>query len=180
MNRRIDRFVERLAFAAAMTGGAVLIAVMIMTVISITGRGFVFAGLGPIPGDFELVESGTAFAVFAFLSWCQVRRGHVTVDMFLGKAGPRVNAAIDMISNAVLTVVAAIILWRLFAGMLDKRSYSETTFILQYPVWWSYLASCAGAAIFTVVSLWSTWRSWRELRRGEPLSDAISAGGNKA
>ena len=55
-----------------------------MTVVSIVGRASLTWAwvLGPVPGDFELVEVGTGFAVFAFLPWCQLKRGHATVDLF--------------------------------------------------------------------------------------------------
>lgn len=147
-----------------MLGGAVLVAVLVLTVISIVGRSLIFAGLGPIPGDFELVEAGTAFAVLAFLPLCQFHRGHVTVDLFLARAGRRTNAAVDVISNLFMTAAAAVLTWRLFVGMLDKRSYSETTFILQFPVWWSYAASLLGATVFAVVCAYTVLRSLREMR----------------
>jgi len=160
----LDRLVGAIAFWTAMAGGAVLIALVIVTVVSIAGRSLISAGLGPIPGDFELVETGTAFAVFAFLGLCQFRRGHVTVDLFLTRAGPRVNAAIDVVANLLMTGAAGIITWRLWLGMLDKRSYGETTFILQFPIWWGFAAALAGAAAFTLVCAYTVLRSLRETR----------------
>jgi TRAP-type C4-dicarboxylate transport system permease small subunit len=169
MPSKIDRLVERLAYWTAMAGGAVLIAVLVLTVVSIVGRSLIFAGLGPIPGDFELVEAGTAFAVLAFLPLCQFHRGHVTVDLFLSRAGRRPNAAIDVAANLLMTAAAAVITWRLYDGMLDKRSYGETTFILQFPIWWSYAASLLGAVVFTLVCAYTVGRSLHEVRasRGE-------------
>lgn len=147
-----------------MAGGAVLVVVLSLTVVSIIGRGLIFAGLGPIPGDFELVEAGTAFAVLAFLPLCQFHRGHVTVDLFLTRAGQRNNARIDVVANLLMTGAAGVITWRLFLGLLDKRSYGETTFILQFPIWWSYAAALAGAAVFTLVCAYTVWRSIGEAR----------------
>jgi len=167
MRSRIDRAVERIAFWTAMLGGVALIAVLILTVVSVIGRSLIFAGLGPIPGDFELVESGTAFAVLSFLPLCQFHRGHVTVDLFLSRAGRRPNAVIDVISNLLMTGAAAVLTWRLFDGMLDKRSYSETTFILQFPIWWSYAASLLGAAVFTLVCAYTVARSLHEARTAQ-------------
>ncbi len=164
MRSRIDRTIERIAFWTAMLGGAALIAVLSLTVVSIIGRGLIFAGLGPIPGDFELVEAGTAFAVLAFLPLCQFHRGHVTVDLFLSRAGRRPNAMIDVVTNILMTAASAVLTWRLFDGMLDKRSYGETTFILQFPVWWSYAASLLGAGVFTLVCAYTVVRSLRETR----------------
>jgi len=164
MQSRIDRLVERLAFWTAMLGGAALIIVLLLTVVSIAGRSLVFAGLGPIPGDFELVEAGTAFAVMAFLPICQFHRGHVTVDLFLSRVGRRPNAVIDVLANLLMTGAAAVLTWRLYLGMLDKRSYGETTFILQFPVWWGFAAALLGGIVFTLVCAYTVFRSLREAR----------------
>lgn len=146
--------VERLARLLAVLGGLVLVAVTLLTVISITGRGLISFGLRPIPGDFELVETMTAFAVFSFLPWCQVRRAHATVDVFTSFLSDRVNRFIDLICEALMTGVIVLIAWRLWYGMWDKIRYSEVTFILQFPVWWGFAASMAAAAIGVLVSFY--------------------------
>ena len=58
MSERIERWVETLARLTALAGGLVLTALVVVTVVSVTGRSLVFAGLAPVPGDFELVEAG--------------------------------------------------------------------------------------------------------------------------
>lgn len=52
-------FIYRLSRWAAIVGGIVLVALTLMIVASITGRALIGLGLGPVPGDFELVEMGT-------------------------------------------------------------------------------------------------------------------------
>ena len=71
-----------LARTLALLGGVVLVAMTLVTVVSIIGRAMISFGFGPVPGDYELIEAGAAFAVFAFLPWCQLMRGHATVDVF--------------------------------------------------------------------------------------------------
>jgi TRAP-type C4-dicarboxylate transport system permease small subunit len=169
LEQQVGAVVGILARWLAIFGGFVLAALIVLTVVSITGRAFIFAGLGPVPGDFELVEVCTAFAVFSFLPWCQLKRGHVTVDLFVSRLSARKLAGLSVVGNLLLTLVAGIIFWRLLAGTLDKQAYSETTFILQFPLWWGYAASLLGAAVFVVVSLYTVWRSLNEmLGAGEP------------
>jgi TRAP-type C4-dicarboxylate transport system permease small subunit len=150
----LPRFIEGLARALAIAGGAVLVALTILVAISITGRALLTLGfgLGPVPGDFELVEAGTGFAVFAFLPWCQLRRGHATVDLFTNFLSPGANRIIDLVTEILMTLTLGLIAWRLWAGTLDKFNYGETTFILQFPVWWPFAASLVAAVIAVVVS----------------------------
>ena len=168
LERRIGRGVEVFAKALATAGGLVLLALTVLTVASILGRAM--SGLGPVPGDFELVENGVAFAVFAFLPWCQFRRGHVTVDIFVQRAGPRGLAAFALAGNVLMTLAALLIAWRLALGLSDRLRYGDTTFILQMPVWWAYAAALVGACAFPLVCAYTAWRSLNEmLDAGEPV-----------
>ncbi len=163
LEARIGVMVEILARWLAIFGGLVLAALVVLTVTSITGRAFIFAGLGPVPGDFELVEVCTAFAVFSFLPWCQYKRGHVTVDIFVSWLSPQKMAFLSFVSNLLLTGFSAVIFWRLVLGTINKQAYNETTFILQFPLWWGYAACLLGGAVFIIVSAYTVWRSLNEM-----------------
>jgi len=163
MYHAIDRFIGTLAKVTAILGGFALVAVTVMTCVSIIGRTMIDFGLGPIPGDFELVEMGIGFAVFAALPWAQYARAHATVDLFAPLFGARGNRVLDLVADLAMTIAAWIIAWRLYAGMADKMQYAETTFILQFPVWVAYALGMIGAVVFVLASAFSVWRSARAL-----------------
>ncbi|MBO6727921.1 MAG: TRAP transporter small permease [Rhizobiaceae bacterium] len=125
--------------------------------------------VGNVPGDFELVEAGVAFAIFSFLPWCQYARGHATVDIFTNFLSARTNRVIDFITELLMTVFIVVVAWRLWYGMLDKIRYNETTFILQFPIWWAFAACMAAAAIGVFVSLFLLYERGRELATGVSL-----------
>jgi TRAP-type C4-dicarboxylate transport system permease small subunit len=154
------------AQALALVGGLVLIALSVLTILSVTGRALIWAGLGPIPGDFELVEAGCAMAVFYFLPWCQLKRGHVTVDVFITWLHPARQALLTLIGNVLLTGVGILIARQLQAGLAERLTNGETTFILQMPVWYGYMASLVGAWLFPVVCAYTVWRSVNEVFAG--------------
>lgn len=167
LEARLGRTIGQAARLLALAGGVVLTGIALMTVVSIIGRGFAFAGLGPVPGDFELVEAGCAVAVFAFLPWCQYRRGHVTVDIFISRLSGRLQAVLAMIGNLALSAAACFIAWRLWFGTQDKFSYGETTMILGMELGYAYAAALPGAFFFAVVCLYTVWRSLNEAIRGQ-------------
>lgn len=190
---KFEATIRWLARVLALLGGLVLVALTVMTCISIFGRAVVtlanlrdvefFAmewlvaaaqwlvtlGVRPVPGDFELVEAGTGFAVFAFLPWCQLNRGHATVDLFTARlpAGP--NRIIDFVAETMMTIVLVVITWRLYAGMMDKIAYGEVTFILQFPQWWGFAPCVVAGVIACVVSAWLTVVRFRELIEGRTI-----------
>ena len=130
-----------------MLGGAVLCAITIMSVASIAGRAMVPLGLGPVPGDFELVEVGTAVAVFFFLPWCHVQAGHATVDLLEGIMNQHLKAGMQTLCDLLMLILWLVLTWRVGDGMMEKREQMETSFILQMPVWWAYAICLAGAVI---------------------------------
>ncbi len=159
-------------------GGIVLIALAVMTVISTVGRAFVGLqiGLGPVPGDFELVEAGTAVAVFCFMSWCHLNQGHVTVDIVADYFPQKANLALVLIGNILVFLVAFTVAWRLWMGFGEQVTWfdqsvrdvlgfgykpftNNTTYILGMPLWYSYLLSFVGAALFTIISIYTIWRA---------------------
>ncbi len=160
---RSGPWVERFARYVALAGGLVLVGVALVTLISVAGRALMDFGLSPLRGQFELVEAGTAFVVSAFLPWAQLKRAHASVAVFTDFLGRRANAVIDFAGDALLFVVAVLIAWRHFYGLLDKLAYGETTFLLRFPLWWAYAASLVGLLAWVVVGLWCSLDSAHKL-----------------
>ena len=166
----LSRAVDALARAVALAGGLVLIGVIVATCISIAGRSLVGLGLGlgPISGMFDWTEIGVGFAIFCFLPWCHLARGHASVDLFQPAYPPLLNRVLDVAIDVAMLVVAIIIAWRLYLGMLDKQRYGETTFIAQVPVWTAYAAGLVGAVAFVIVAAFCVLRSGRALAGRAP------------
>ena len=174
---------DRLARTMAIVGGLVLSALIVLTCVSVLGRGLntlghsgilpealgaalIASGVGPVTGDFELVEAGIAFAIFSFLPICQLYSGHATVDIFTQALPKRGNRWLIAFWEVVLTLVIWLITWRLFAGLQNKLDYGETTFLLQFPVWWAYAASFIAALVASLVALYCAWARLAEAATG--------------
>lgn len=168
------KVVERTARFMAIVGGLILTALVALTGFSVLGRGLntlghssllpdsvagalIATGVGPITGDFELVEAGVAFAIFAFLPICQLYGSHATVDVFTNALPSKPNKVIAAFWEIVLAAAVLLITWRLFAGMQSKMEYGETTFLLQFPVWWAYGASLAAAVVASLVGIYCAY-----------------------
>lgn len=168
-----DHMLKLARFMAAI-GGLVLTLLIFLTCLSITGRllngffhgdfmtsvapGFaewmIAIGVGPINGDFELVEAGVAFAIFAFLPLCQITSGHASVDILANSFSKRVNRFLRMVTELVFAAVLVLIAWRLEAGLVSKIQNGETSFLLQFPIWWAYGASLVAAVVAAIVGIY--------------------------
>lgn len=154
--------VAGLVFGWAMMGGMLLLGVVAMNVASVLGT---LVGW-PVPGDFELTEMGVAVAAFAFLPYCQLTRSNVTADIFTQGAGPRTLAGFGLLGSLVALAFAVLMLWRMYAGMLDQKQYGYETSILQVPVWLSYLPILVSLALLAVAALHTLGQDFRQLTNG--------------
>lgn len=134
----------------ALLGGIVLLGVVLMTTWSAL-TGWVFAK--PLPGDFELTEILVGVAVFSMLPYCQLTDANVTADIFTARAGPRAVAGFRLFSALLALLVALVLVWRTWAGMLDYRQFVETTAILKIPIWWAYVPAIASLVLLVVACL---------------------------
>lgn len=163
----------------AILGGIVLTILMLLVVVSVLGRSLntilhsgvaeavlggyaktlIDWGIGPINGDYELVEAGIAFSIFAFLPLTQITAGHATVDIFTNRFPERVQHLLMALIEIIFAAVLVMIAWQLQQGMFDKMDRGQTTFLLQFPVWWAYALSLIGAAAAALVGLYTAWAS---------------------
>ncbi len=169
----IHRFALSVSRFMALLGGIVLTLLILLVCVSVIGRALntllhgpidnifpefaaaaLALGVGPVNGDFELIEAGIAFAIFAFLPLCQVTSGHATVDIFTARLPERASRILGAVIECVFAIVLVVIALQLYEGMASKRRYGETTFLLQFPVWWSYAASLLAAIVAAVAGVY--------------------------
>jgi TRAP-type C4-dicarboxylate transport system permease small subunit len=158
----------------AIIGGIVLASLIVLICLSIIGRTLngVFhsdlmqaalpafsdtmlaTGVGPISGDFELVEAGIAFAIFMFLPLTQITAGHAVVDVFTNWLPIRSQRFLTAFAEVLFAIALIIIAAQLFEGMLSKQKSGTTTFLLEFPIWWAYALSLIGAVSAAFVGIY--------------------------
>lgn len=149
---RIHRIMMRLARGMAVLGGLTLMALVILTCISVLGRGIntflhwdliesavpglaqrlLDTGVGPILGDTELVQLGMAFSVLAFFPFCTITAGHATVDIFTANFPAGVNRVMQAVTDVVFAAVLILIAARLWVGMIGKMAASDTPMMVRW------------------------------------------------
>lgn len=151
--------VSRIVTGWALLGGLVLLAVVLMNTYSVIGNQFSL----PFPGDFELTEIGVAIAAFSFLPYCQLTGSNVTADIFTARASARWVAIFTLSGAIVALLFSLLLLWRMYAGMLDKKLYGDITAILAFPYWLAYLPCLISLALLAVAAFTTLRDSAREL-----------------
>jgi len=157
--------VERLASVIAILGGLLALATAGLVVVSVLGRwlkgvpwaeavaGALGLRLGPINGDFEMVQMATAIAIFAFLPYTQARRANIVVDTFTSRLPMRVRARIDAFWDLVYAAMMGLLTACLAVGTLEHYWSGQTTMLLQIIVWPAIALTTALLFFLTCVAL---------------------------
>ena len=190
--------IERISRIMAYLGGLMLVILIVMTCISILGRsmngilhsdilqaaipGIANAlldfGIGPLNGDYELLEAGMAFSIFAFLPICQMHSAHASVDVFTSMMSEKISNFMVWISELAFALVLILIAWQLTNGFMDKFRSGETTFLLQFPTWWAYGLSMIGAYVAAGVGVMVSYFRSLEFFLGRKIFTIIEGGGH--
>lgn len=192
----MHRLFLTLSRVMAILGGFVLSILILIVCLSIIGRSansflhtdvaqslfpglaqwLIDAGVGAIRGDFELVEAGMAFSIFAFLPLTQATVGHATVDIFTSWMPERALRILRALIEVLFAVVLIVIAVQLFSGMQSKIRSGQTTLLLQFPVWWAYAGSVLGAGVAAVVAVYMALARVAEATTGRSIvTDELGA-----
>ncbi len=147
----------------ALAGGAVLLFLVLMNVVSVLGSALYGT---PFPGDFELTEVGVAVAALSFLPYCQITDSNVTADIFTSRASPRWIAIFALAASLVALGFAGLLLWRMWFGMLDQKTYGYETTILQFPHWIAFIPILVSLGLLMVASVITLNRATRAVKAG--------------
>jgi len=116
----------------AIAGGLVFVALVVMSIVSITGRKL-FSW--PVPGDVEVLQMCAAFASSCFFAYCHMINGDVKVDFFTHNLAPAKVRSLDAFGALMVGLFGALIAWRTAAGAIAVKDVGETSAILGWPVW---------------------------------------------
>ena len=139
---------DRVTILLALVGGAVVLAFAFIVTVSVLLRWL--AGSG-VPGDFEIVQTGLAVAVFAFLPICQLHNANIVVDTFTKGLPRRVLGALDGLWALMYAAVALLIAWRTAVGAGDTIASGTKSMMLGLPIGWAMIAASALAFWLVVV-----------------------------
>ncbi len=150
--------VEKLAVALALIGGLVLMAIVLVTTanagaFTLDRLARVFGGtVSGLPGYEDFVRLAVSAAALMLLPYCQLRRGHVAVDLFAKWLPPRIRQALDIAIAFAMAGLAAFLAFWMTVGLLETRADGALSRVLGWPEWPFYLPGIASLLLWAVVA----------------------------
>lgn len=135
----------------AMGGALVFVAIVLMSVASLTGRKL---WSSPVPGDVEMLQMCAAFSAACFFAWCHLSGSDVKVDFFTARLSPRVVHAMDAFGSLLMALFGVLIAWRTAHGAWMVREAGEQSMLLDWPLWIPQMAMVPGFALLALAGLY--------------------------
>jgi TRAP-type C4-dicarboxylate transport system permease small subunit len=144
------KILEVLAKACAVIAGVLLIAITLMTCISLIGRNT--TGWS-IVGAFELSGFAAGAAIALFMPWCQFRHGNIIVDFFTAHLAPAKQDVLDRFGALLLALAMGLMAWRTTIGGLNAWKSHSSSMIMGVPEWIVYVGMVPPLVLTALIAL---------------------------
>ncbi|MEM8950456.1 MAG: TRAP transporter small permease [Pseudomonadota bacterium] len=155
----MTKVAERLAAGFALMGGVLLIAIMIVTSINVSAFGLdrlarqFGSNVAALPGYEDFVRLAISSAALMFLPYCQFRRGHVAVDLFVSRLPERFRQSLDRLWLLAIVLLALFLAYWMLQGMLETQADNALSPVLSWPEWPFYLPGILSLLLWALVAL---------------------------
>lgn len=187
---RLDRLLFRLETKLALLGGIAVFSLMVLAVVSVSGRNFANA---PLPGYVDWIEQTMPLIAFVAVSYTQRLGGHIRMDIVIGRLRGRPLWLVEMLSTLVMLSLMLLLVWGTFSHFLRAFDMSaplwsrDSSMDIGIPLWPSKLIVPVGFSVLSLRLLLQAWGFGRAFATGAtrpvavPLyEDAASAAANEA
>ncbi|MCV6824470.1 MULTISPECIES: TRAP transporter small permease subunit [Halocynthiibacter] len=122
---RIDRRLYSLEQVLSLVSGLAVFSLMILAVISVSGRNFFNV---PLPGYVDWIEQAMPLIAFMGVAYTQRDGGHIRMDILVGRLKGRALWAAEFITTLAMIVLIALLIWGTF-------SHFQRAFDFNAPLW---------------------------------------------
>ena len=153
--------VMALVYAFAFAAGVALIAMALLTCADIAMRlaGRAFAG------TYDIVKILAVVAVAGALPLTTAAKGHVAIEFFFGKLGPRTRLVVDSVMRAAMIAALGFSVWGLWLRGARVRVANEVSNVLEIPLFWTFWVLAAACALTAVVVVFHLVKPGKEMVR---------------
>lgn len=150
-----------LTHAMAAVGGLAVAGLVVVTVADVVGRQFGW----PVKGAYDLVRVLGAIAMGCALPLTKAVKGHIAIEYFFQKLGPRGRAATDAAMRLVLLALFGLLAWQFVRQGWNFLESGEGTATLRMPMFWVPWLVALACLVTAGVTLWHLLHPGRSMVR---------------
>lgn len=163
---KLDRGLYRLESKLALVSGLAVFSLMMLAVVSVSGRNFFNH---PLSGYVDWIEQAMPLIAFMGISYTQRDGGHIRMDMLVGKLRGRFLWAAEFTTVFFMLMLMLLLIWGSFAHF--QRSFDfgspmwsrDSSMDIALPLWPSKLLAPVAFSVLAVrlvLQLWAYGRAF--------------------
>lgn len=133
-----DRGLLKLESAFALLSGLAVFALIVLAVISVSGRNFFNQ---PVPGYVDWIEQIMPLVAFMGISYTQRNGGHVRMDLFVGLLKRRWLWGVELITTLIILLVMILLVYGTYTHFLRSFDFAaplwsrDSSMDISIPLW---------------------------------------------
>lgn len=154
----------------ALAGGGLLGVIAIVAAAGALSKLFLGGGFS---FEHELVRYFVGIAIFAFLPYCQLVQGNISVDIFTSGMSERAKVLMAGFSSLFALAFSILMLRQMSLGMGSYIRFPEITPVLRIPLWTAFppiLVSLGLLLLACLITLYESAGKYRRLAPGGSVS----------
>lgn len=144
----VAKVLERLALTVLLIGGVGMLLSMFLGTADVVGTQ-VFGR--PVPGALEITESTMVLIVFGALTYGQIRRAHIRVELLYTRLPPRGRAALDILADACALLFFGLLCWQgINEAQFSMQIGEATDGLIRFPLYPARIILATGTGLLLV------------------------------
>ncbi|GGH31098.1 TRAP-type mannitol/chloroaromatic compound transport system, small permease component [Cribrihabitans marinus] len=166
---RLDRALLRLERAFALLSGLAVFSLMLMAVVSVSGRNAINA---PLPGYVDWIEQAMPLIAFLGISFVQREGGHIRMDIFISRLRGRALWLFELVSVLLILVLMMALVWGSWAHFLRSFDFGaplwsrDSSIDIGIPLWPAKLLAPVAFSVLCLRLALQVWGFGRALVLG--------------
>ncbi|MGB0958668.1 MAG: TRAP transporter small permease subunit [Halocynthiibacter sp.] len=173
---RIDQTLYKLEARLALLSGLAVFSLMILAVVSVSGRNIANQ---PLPGYVDWIEQAMPLIAFMGISFAQRDGGHIRMDMLVGALKGRTLYLVEFFTTLVVLLLMLLLLWGSWAHFDRSFDFSapmwsrDSSMDISLPLWPAKLLAPVAFGVLCLRLMLQLWAYARAFRFGSDQPIAV-------
>ena len=161
-----------------MLAGAFLILITVVTSVNAGAFGLdkvarMFGeNVSALPGYEDFVRLVISGGALMFFPYCQIKKGHVQIDLMEPYLSKKTNIFLDLLGSTVLFLCVAFLFYWMNLGLLETRADGALSRVLSWDEWYFYIPGIISLFLWLAVLFAQMRFDWQELRKSQTSTGA--------
>ena len=173
---RLDASLYRLERIFALMSGLAVFSLMVLAVVSVSGRNF----LGqPLPGYVDWIEQAMPLIAFMGVAYTQRDGGHIRMDILVGRLRGRVLWTAELITTLAILLLMVLMVWGTWAHFQRSFDFAaplwsrDSSMDIALPIWPAKLLAPVAFSVLVLRLCLQVWGYCRAIARNAETPVAV-------